>query len=249
MDPVRSRGRGAGYKDYEKISYYSDNQSRSRSDRDLLLNGMDILAKLFGGVARVKIMRLFLLNPEQGFETATVAERSRIIISVARQTINQLAAMSMVKKKSFVKETTDGRTGKIKKKRVQGWFLNMEFPYIGEMKSLLVEGDFFKHDELVRRFRPSGRVQLLVVSGVFIQQSDSRLDVLLVGDNISKRYVQKAISVLESELGKELSYAVFDSNDFRYRVSMYDKLLRDMFEYPHVRLLASKEFSTFVFPN
>lgn len=210
---------------------------------------MDILAKLFGGVARVKIMRLFLLNPDQGFETATIAERSRLSTSVARQTATALATMSLIKKKSFVKEVVDGRTGKTKKKRVQGYFLNTEFPYISEMKALLVEGDFFKHDELVKRFRPAGRVQLLVVSGVFIQQSDSRLDVLVVGDNISKKYVQKTISVLESELGKELSYAVFDSNDFKYRVSMYDKLLRDMFEFPHARLLSSKEFSTFVFPN
>lgn len=210
---------------------------------------MDILAKLFGGVARVKIMRLFLLNPEQGFETTTIAERSRLTSSVARQVVGQLSAMNLVKKRSFIKEIPDGRTGKTKKKRVQGWFLNLEFPYIKEMKALLVEGDFFRHDEIVKRFRPAGKVQLLVVSGVFMQKSDSRLDVLIVGDNISKKYIQKAVSVLESELGKELSYAVFDSNDFKYRVSMYDKLLRDMFEYPHERLLASKEFSTFVFPN
>lgn len=210
---------------------------------------MDILGKLFGGVARVKIIRLFLLNPDQGFETSLVAERSRLSSSTARQTITQLANMSLVKKRSFVKEVVNGRTGKVTKKRVQGWFLNPEFPYIQELKALLVEGDFFKHEDLVKRFRPAGRVQLLIVSGVFIQQSDSRLDLLLVGDNISKKYIQKTISVLESELGKELAYAVFDTNDFKYRVSMYDKLLRDMFEYPHTRLLASKEFSTFVFPN
>lgn len=210
---------------------------------------MDILAKLFGGAARVKIMRLFLLNPEQGFESATIAERSRIGGDSARRAIAQLATMSLIKKRSFVKETVDGRTDKVKKKRVQGWFLNPDFPYIEEMKALLVEGDFFKHDELVKRFRPAGKIQLLVVSGVFIRQGDSRLDVLVVGDNINKKYIQKAISVLESELGKELSYAVFDSNDFKYRVSMYDKLLRDMFEFPHETLMASKEFSTFVFPN
>ncbi|HRH25017.1 MAG TPA: hypothetical protein PLQ20_01610 [Candidatus Paceibacterota bacterium] len=210
---------------------------------------MDILSKLFGGVARVKIMRLFLLNPEQGFETSTISERSRLSASVARQAVNQMASMSLVKKRSFIKETVDGRTGKIKKKRVQGWFLNPDFPYIKELRALLIEGDFFKHDELVKRFRPAGKIQMLVVSGVFMKQSGSRLDILIVGDNISKKYIQKAVAVLESELGSELSYAVFDNADFRYRVSMYDKLLRDMFEYPHERLLASKEFSTFVFPN
>lgn len=210
---------------------------------------MDILGKLFGGVARVKIMRLFLLNPDQAFDSAMITDRSRLHGAAARQAMAALFGMNMVKRKSFVKETVDGRTGKTKRKRVQGWILNTDFPYIKELKSLLVEGDFFKHDDLVKRFRPAGKIQLLVVSGLFMQQSDSRLDILLVGDNISKKYVQKTVAVLESELGKELSYAVFDTNDFRYRISMYDKLLRDMFDFPHTRLLASKEFSTFVFPN
>ena len=210
---------------------------------------MDILGKLLGGVGRVKIMRLFLLNPEQGFETSDVADRSRLSMSVTRRTMTGLVGMGFVKKKSFIKEVTDGRSGKIKKKRVQGLFLNVEFPYITELKGLLIEGDFIKQDDIVKRFRPAGIMQLLVVSGMFTKNSESRLDLRSVGDNIRKSYIQKTIAVLESELGKELSYALFDTNDFKYRVSMYDKLLRDLFDYPHERLLASKEFSGFVFPS
>ncbi len=210
---------------------------------------MDILGKLLGGIPRVKIMRLFLLNPEQPFEAADVADRSRLQSTITRRTISGLVAMDFVKKKSFIKEVTDGRTGKIKKKRVQGYVLATDFPYITELKSLLVEGDFFKHEELARRFKPVGRVHLLVVSGIFIQNSESRLDVLIVGDNLKRNVIQKTIQVLESELGKELAYAVFDTADFKYRVSMYDKLLRDVFDYPHERLIASKEFSTFSFPG
>lgn len=210
---------------------------------------MDILGKLLGGIGRVKIMRLFLLNPEQGFETSDTAERSRLSASIARRTMSSLVAMNFVKKKSFIKEITDGRSGKVKKKRVQGYFLNTDFPYIQELRGLLIEGDFMKHDDIAKRFRPAGKVQLLVVSGIFMKKSASRLDVLVVGDNIRKSYIQKTIAVLESELGTELSYALFDTNDFKYRVSMYDKLLRDVFEYPHERLIASKEFVSFMFPN
>ncbi len=210
---------------------------------------MDILGKLLGGIPRVKIMRLFLLNPEQPFEAADVADRSRLQSTITRRTISGLVAMDFVKKKSFIKEVTDGRTGKIKKKRVQGYILATDFPYITELKSLLVEGDFFKHEELARRFKPVGRVHLLVVSGIFIQNSESRLDVLIVGDNLKRNVIQKTIQILESELGKELAYAVFDTADFKYRISMYDKLLRDVFDFPHERLIASKEFSTFSFPG
>ncbi len=210
---------------------------------------LDILGKLLGGVARVKIMRLFLLNPSSGFEAADVSDRSRIGLSIARRMTTQLAAMDFVRKRSFIKEIPNKRTGKIKKKRTMGWFLNGEFPYIAELRQLLVEGDFFKHADLVKRFRPAGRIHLLVVSGIFMQNAGNRLDILVVGDNIRRVAIQKTIQVLESELGRELSYAIFDTTDFKYRVSMYDKLIRDVFDYPHERLIASKDFSSFAMPN
>ena len=210
---------------------------------------IDILGKLLGGVARVKVMRLFLLNPTQGFEAADIADRSRINIAIARRVAAQLTAMHFVRKRSFAKEVTNKRTGKVHKKRVQGWFLRPEFPYISELRQLLVEGDFFKHEDIAKRFRPAGRIHLLVLSGVFMQHSGNRLDILIVGDNIRRALIQKTIAVLESELGRELSYAIFDTNDFKYRVSMYDKLIRDVFDFPHERLIASKEFSSFVMPN
>ena len=81
---------------------------------------MDILSKLLGGAGRVKAMRLFLLNPGQAFETSDVSERSRISSATARQAVASLAAMSFLKKKSYIKEVIDGRSKKTKKKRVSG---------------------------------------------------------------------------------------------------------------------------------
>src|SRR5690606_22151812 len=126
---------------------------------------------------------------------------------------------------------------------------NSEFPYIDELKKLLVEGEFFRDEEIAKRFKPAGKVQLLVVSGIFMQDSESRLDLLIVGDNLRKAFIQRAVAVLESELGKELRYAVFDTADFKYRMSMYDKLLRDVFDFPHQRLITGKEFSTTILSN
>ncbi len=209
---------------------------------------MEILGKLLGGISRVKIMRLFLLNPEQLYDIEDVADRSRVQRAAARKVLTGLGAMDLVQKKSFFKEFTSAR-GKTRKKRVQGWQLDPSFPYIAELKQLLIEGEFFKHADIARRFRPAGKVQLLVVSGVFLQHSEGRLDLLIVGDNLRKNFVQKTVQVLESELGKELAYALFDTQDFKYRVSMYDKLLRDVFDYPHERLIASKDFSYFTFPS
>jgi hypothetical protein len=49
---------------------------------------------------------------------------------------------------------------------------------------------------------------------------------------------------LEAEIGAELVYAVFDTKEFIYRLNMYDKLVRDILDYPHEVLLQAKELST-----
>jgi hypothetical protein len=38
-------------------------------------------------------------------------------------------------------------------------------------------------------------------------------------------------------VGKELRYAFFSTDEFKYRMSMYDKLVRDILDYPHKVLL------------
>ncbi len=209
---------------------------------------MEILGKMLGGIPRVKVMRLFLLNPNEPFGIDDIVERSRLQKSVARKAITGLLSMTLIEKIDFIQEFEDAK-GRKTEKQISGWVLNPRFPHIEELKQLLVEGEFFKHEEISKRFKPAGKVQLLVVSGIFIQDSDSRLDLLIVGENIRKPFVQRAVAVLESELGKELRYAVFNTTDFKYRLSMYDKLLRDVFDFPHEKLIVGKEFSTTIFSN
>ena len=42
---------------------------------------------------------------------------------------------------------------------------------------------------------------------------------------------------MEAEIGKELRYAAFEAPEFEYRVKMYDKLIRDIFDFPHKTIL------------
>ena len=79
----------------------------------------------------------------------------------------------------------------------------------------------------------AGRLKFATISGVFINNPDCRVDLLIVGDKFKKNALSRVISNLESELGSELKYAFFDTEDFQYRRSYGDKLVRDILEYPH----------------
>ncbi len=205
---------------------------------------LETLGKLFSSIARVKIMRLFLLNPEYCFDIADVTSRSRVSRPVARKEVNSLVSTGLLKQKTFSKEMPATPRKKAGTKRVQGYCLNTSFQYVDNLKNLLIDAEFLRPNDLVQRFRRAGKIKLFVVSGVFIGDMDSRVDFMLVGDNIRKGTLESAVKTLEAEIGKELSYAVFETQDFLYRMSMYDKLIRDVLDFPHERLIESPQFST-----
>lgn len=200
---------------------------------------METLGKLFGGTGRVKIMRLFLLNPEKGFDTGDVAARARITGTQARRELSALEKIGFIKRRMFMKsEIFKRKHGKktvelSRTKRVSGWFFNQNFEYRNALKDVLIDAEFITNADLARRFKPAGKIKLLLVAGIFTRDPDSRLDLLLVGDNLRRNQLEKAIKILESEIGKELEYAIFDSEEFFYRSNMYDKLVRDSLDYPH----------------
>ena len=118
------------------------------------------------------------------------------------------------------------------------------FKYASELEELLINSDTLDKQAVANSLKRAGRVKLVLISGVFIKNKDSRVDLLIVGDNIKKRKIDEEIHKLEAEIGKELIYAIFNTKDFVYRLNMYDKLVRDILDFPHEVLLQSKELST-----
>ncbi|HEY4486786.1 MAG TPA: hypothetical protein VJB70_03610 [Candidatus Paceibacterota bacterium] len=199
----------------------------------------DALGKLFGSPARVKIMRLFLFNPEKVFEPSEIKIKSHVLSPVVTSEISRLCAVGLIKRKKGTKEVELKRRKRLlkKKKQINGWALNARFQYLDALKSLLLSSKSFDRRLITKRFSGVGRVKLLLIAGIFIKNDDSRIDILIVGDHLRKSAIGKALRALEAEMGKELRYAAFGTEDFAYRFGMYDKFIRDIVDYPHERLI------------
>lgn len=191
---------------------------------------MEILGKLFGSEARVKILRLFFLNEETGFEMKEIEKRTKLKALTVRKEIAALKSIGFIKKKYFSKDLP-------LKKKVQGWFLDNNFSYKRELKDLVLNTDMIDRGDIISRFKKTGVIKLLVVSGIFIKENDSRTDILIVGENLKRSSIENVLRSIESEIGKELSYAFFDTKEFKYRIEMYDKFIYDVLDYPHERLV------------
>jgi hypothetical protein len=190
------------------------------------MKNMEVLGKILGSPARVRIMRLFILNRGKGFTNKEVVRRSRIGADTVRR---ELRLLSMV---GFIK------------KRPHDWSYNYLFKYGTEFENLLLSSETLSKKTILDNFKKTGKIRLLIVAGIFIKKHDSRVDLLLVGDRLKRNRIEQEVKKIEAEIGVELSYAIFDTKEFIYRLNMYDKLIRDILDYPHEVLCQEKELST-----
>ncbi len=199
-----------------------------------------ILEKLFSSSARIKIIRLFLLNTETLFSLQEISRRTKVIPHSLRREILVLISIGFIKQKEEkIEELIKLKNGKIKnkKKKIQGLRLNSLFPFLQPLKNLLVNAAPIDKEKLIKKLNSIGRMKLIILSGVFIQSEDSRVDLLLAGDSIRRSALERLLRRIEAETGKELIYAVFNTNEFLYRFGMYDRFIRDVLDYPHEKIL------------
>lgn len=197
---------------------------------------MEILEKVFGSAAKVKIMRLFLFNTGDCFDISSIASRAKVSKKSARSEIHTLEEISLVKPRVFYKNTPSA-SNKDRKTKVKGWVLDTNFAHLAPLQNFLILASAFQPKDIIRKIGRVGKIKLLVVAGVFIQDKESRVDMLVVGDGIRKGALETVVKSIEAELGKEIVYSAFETSDFKYRLSMFDKLIRDILDYPHKKLI------------
>jgi len=200
------------------------------------LMATETLEKLFGGAGKVKLIKLFIFNPESAFDLKDVSERAKVSKEMARRECNGLLKMKLIKTKSFFKSIKSKKKPAVKK-RVGGWALNRDFRYLEPLEEFLGAVNPFKDNKIVSRISRAGKIQLLLLTGIFIKNPESRIDLLIVGDSMKKNVLENAIKTIESEIGREIKYALFDTKTFQYRYYMFDKLVRDILDYPHRKII------------
>jgi len=194
----------------------------------MIPNIMEVLSKLFNGEGKVKVMRLFLFNPELSLTLEQIMDKSCLTPKETKLEVETLQKAGMIKSKKIVQ---------IVKRKVAVWQLDPKFEYLQPLQNLLINTRPLRKDEILKRLAHVGKLKMVIVAGVFIQNPESRVDLLIVGDNLKKGSITRIMKAMEAEIGKELVFASFETPDFHYRLGMYDKLVRDILDYPHQKLL------------
>jgi DNA-binding transcriptional ArsR family regulator len=199
----------------------------------------DILGQLFGSSARVKILRLLLSNQEDCFTLDDIAAHTKVTKATARKELALLKKVALVKDRSCLREVTVGKGAKKKtnKKKSPGFIVNPAFEHLFALRNFILNIAPTDDRGIMKQLSGTGRLKLVIISGVFLQDNDSRIDIMIVGDALNEQKLKTAIRDLESNMGRELRFAAFSTDEFMYRIGIYDRLIRDVLDYPHQMVL------------
>jgi DNA-binding transcriptional ArsR family regulator len=186
---------------------------------------MHSLSKLFGSPARLKTIRLFVFNKSALLSSVEIVQRTKLSKEIVRRELSDLLAAGLIRKK--------GEGAKVR------YQTNPTFEHLRELDGFVRGTTSVSPRGMADTLRKSGVLRLVALSGLFTDVLESQVDLLVVGDRLDERILAAAIRSLEAELGREIRYAALATEDFRYRLGVYDRLVRDVFDYPH-RLLIDK---------
>jgi uncharacterized protein YfkK (UPF0435 family) len=176
---------------------------------------------LFGSKTRVKLLHLFLNNPEKSFY---VREITRLIDEQINSVRRELANMLNVG--VIVSDSVDNKLY---------YEVNQQYEYYTPLRAIFADQRMEDSSSLAQHqplswlgdlMKLSG-LRLVVAAGKLVRGSASEVDLLLVGA-IPPAKVANTVKKIEKIEGRELNYAVLSYDDFYYRMSVRDKFITEI---------------------
>ena len=197
----------------------------------------DFLSLLIGGQNRARVLRVFIFNAADSFTAAQIGKRSRISAKAAEVEIKVLERAGIIKKGMFSIQVGTGSRRVQGNQKEQLWTIDQDFKYLRAVTSFVHEVSPVQGNDIVAALKSSGRLTMVVLSGAFMGDISRPADIIIVADSYNEARIERAIKLLEPEYGREIRYAVFSTAEFRYRMTVHDRLIRDTLDYPHLVLL------------
>jgi predicted transcriptional regulator len=175
------------------------------------------MIQLFGSKTRVKLLHLFLSNPDRSFYVREITRKIDEQINSVRRELANLLNVGIIK--------SDSANNRLY------YEVNQKYRYYKPLREIFVDEKFKKtgtngadietENDWLKRLKALGAVQVAILSGRFVRGSKNGLDLLIAGD-VNKTQVKKFVNELEHEQGVSLSYTVMSYEDFYYRLSIKD---------------------------
>lgn len=197
----------------------------------------DFLSAFLGNSNRARVTRVFALNQSQVFTAAQAAKRAGVKLVSASREVKVLEGVGVLKKAKFSIQVGKSKRTVAGRQKEPAWAFNEDFKYALPLSKFVHETSPVQYKTLVSALKSSGRLSAVILSGNFMGDPTRPADLIVAADGLSESRLESAIKRFEPQLGREIRYAAFSTPEFRYRMTIQDRLIRDTLEYPHLVLL------------
>lgn len=173
-----------------------------------------MIDQLFGSKTRVKLLHLFLNNPDRSFYVREITRKIDEQINSVRRELSNMLNIGIIK--------SDSANNKLY------YEVNQDYEYYKPLRAIFARGKSLSGIKVVqynedwqKRLKPLGALKVAVLSGGLVRGSKNNVDIMLAGD-LNRNQVNKFIKELEKEEGRQINYTIMTYEDFYYRISIKD---------------------------
>ncbi len=190
---------------------------------------MASLSDLITSKVRIKILELFLSNPNEMYHVRGIVREIKEEINAVRRELAKLEEAGIIKKEA-------------RGNRIYYWARN-EYPMFGDLISLVSKTTGLGSILVTNRTK-IGKVSFVMFSGKFARRKprkkEDEVDILIVGDIVLPE-LAAVIRAEESKRGKEINYTVMSREEFDFRKKRRDPFLLGILAASRVMVIGDEE--------
>lgn len=192
-----------------------------------------MIEQLFGSKTRVKLLQLFMSNPNRAFYVREITRKVDEQINSVRRELANLLSIGIIGS-----EESDNKLY---------YEVNQKYPHYQALRSIFTNKKAMAKSEVklpeggvASKLADLGAVELAVLTGRFTRDPSSGVDLIIVGD-VNRTKLAKLVEELQQEEGHEIDYALLDPEDFDYRLSVKDRFISNVLESKKTVAIDTKE--------
>jgi len=171
-----------------------------------------MLKRLFTSNTRVKLLTLFLTNPESEYFIRELTRKLEEQINSVRRELDNLKKLGLLKTKT--------------RNRKKYFVVNKGFIAYHELRGLVLKAAGDK-ENIARKLMAFGELDVIVLSGLFVDR-ETPIDLLMVGDVDRKRLESYFTNELETK--RPVKFSIMGREEYLYRRKCKDKFLSDIMD-------------------
>jgi len=174
-----------------------------------------MLDHIFGSRTRVKLLRLFLVNPQQRYYVRELTRKIGERINSVRRELDNLEEIGLIQAE---------QVGQKKYYKVYA-----DFILYPELRSLILKSQLIIERDLARSIKSIGQISYLVLTGILTGVNGAKTDILVVG-RVNRGKFKRLLNKFRKDFDHKLRYTVMTRKEFEYRNSLTDKFLYNILE-------------------